>query len=143
MSKFPKQPRQRDDLKRWEDEGGAPRSGHPSRELPVAPEGKAQPDPYYFSVRTPGGVIEDPEWSTYASLQSAREDSVSKACDMIAEGDQKGEDRRSWHIEIMGRANQQVLAVALSEVLGPEAADQAAAKRTAAAWLRRKEANQS
>jgi hypothetical protein len=40
---------------------------------------------------------------------------------MIAEGDQKGEDRRSWHVEIMDRANQQVLAVAFSEVLRPNA----------------------
>jgi hypothetical protein len=39
------------------------------------------------------------------------------ARDVIAEGDQKGEDRRSWRVEIMDRANQQVLAVAFSDLL--------------------------
>nr|WP_162820908.1 hypothetical protein [Microvirga calopogonii] len=41
---------------------------------------------------------------------------------MIAEGDQKGEDRRRWHVEITNRANQPVLTVAFADVLGPTAA---------------------
>jgi hypothetical protein len=44
---------------------------------------------------------------------------------MIAEGDQKGEDRRSWRFEIMDRANQQVLTVAFSEVLDSNATREA------------------
>jgi hypothetical protein len=40
---------------------------------------------------------------------------------MITEGDQKGQDRRSWCVEIMDRANQQVLIVAFSDVLEPNA----------------------
>jgi hypothetical protein len=122
MSKAPKHPRQRDDLKRWDNEGGAPRSGHPSHEAPVAPERKAEPALYYFNVRTPSGVIEDPEGDTCSSLEAAREAALAKARDMIAEGNQKSEDRRSWYIEIKDRANQQVLTVAFSEALGPEAA---------------------
>lgn len=122
MGKVPKHPSQRDDLKRWDDEGGAPRSGHPSHEPPFAPERKAESALYYFNVRTPSGVIEDPEGGTYSSLQAARADALAKARDMIADGDQKGEDRRSWHVEIMDRANQHVSTVAFSEVLGPEAA---------------------
>lgn len=122
MSKTSKHPSQRDDLKRWDEEGGAPRSGHPSHEPSFAPESNAESALYYFNVRTPSGVLEDPEGDTYSSLQAARACALDKARDMIADGNQKGEDRRSWHVEIMDRANHLVLAVPFSEVLGPEAA---------------------
>jgi hypothetical protein len=80
---------------------------------------EAEPALYYFNVRTESGVIEDPEGDMHPSLQAAREAVLAKARAMIAEGDQKGEDRRSWRFEIMDRANQQVLTVAFSEALGP------------------------
>jgi hypothetical protein len=38
----------------------------------------------------------------------------------ISEGDQKGENQRSWCFEIMDRANQHALAV-ISEALAPQA----------------------
>ena len=115
MSKAPKRPSQRDDLRRWDDEGGAPRSRHSSHEAHHAPKHKAHPALYYFNVRTLSGLIEDPEGETYPSLQIAREDALAKARDMIAEGDQKGEDRRGWRFEIMDRASQHVLTVTFSE----------------------------
>ena len=121
MSKAPKHPSQRDDLKRWDDEGGAPRSGHPSQEPHLAPRDATEPALYYFNLVTSNGVIEDPEGDTFRDLRAARETALAKARAMIAEGDQKGEDRRSWRIEIMDRANQPVLTVAFSEVLGPKA----------------------
>jgi hypothetical protein len=121
MSKAPKRPRQRDDLKRWDDEGGAPRSGHPSHEPHRAPQHEVEPALYYFNLRTESGLIEDPEGDTYASLQAAREDALVKARAMIAEGNQKSEDRRGWRFEIMDRANQPVLTVAFAEVLDPKA----------------------
>ena len=43
-------------------------------------------------------------------------DALAKARDMIAEGDQKGEDRHDWSFEIGDRANQHVLTVAFSEI---------------------------
>jgi hypothetical protein len=36
---------------------------------------------------------------------------------MITDGDQKGEDRRSWHVEVMDRAKQPVLIAMFSEAL--------------------------
>jgi len=116
MSKAPKRPSQRDDLRRWDDEGGAPHSGHPSHEPHLTPKHEAEPALYYFNTRTPSGVIEDPEGDTYPSLKIARKDALAKARDMIAEGDQKGEDRHDWSFEIMDRANQHVLTVAFSEI---------------------------
>jgi hypothetical protein len=116
MSKAPRRPSQRNDLKRWDDEGGAPRSGHPSHEAHHAPKHEAHPALYYFNIKTPRCLIEDPEGEIYPSLQIARKDALAKARNMIAEGDKKGEDRRGWRFEIMDRANQHVLTVTFSEV---------------------------
>jgi hypothetical protein len=117
----PKNPGQPQDLKRWDDEGGAPRSGHHFSEPPPSPP-KAETALYYFNIRTESSLMEDPEGNRYSDLQAARDVAIAMVRDMIAEGDQQGEDRRGWHVEIMDRANQQVLAVAFAEVLGPKAA---------------------
>ena len=61
------------------------------------------------------------------SLQAARQDALAKARAMIVEGNQKGEDRRSWRFEIMDRANQLVLTVAFAEVSDPKATSQVGA----------------
>ena len=116
MSKDPNKPSQRQDLKRWDDEGGAPRSHHSRKPHPPS---KAEPALYYFNVRTEGGVIEDPEGEVYPDLQAVRAAAIAKARGMITEGDQKGEDRRGWRIEIMDRANQPVLTMMISEALDP------------------------
>jgi len=111
---------QRQDLTKWDDEGGAPRLGrHFSEPPPVQPT--AETALYYFNIRTDSSLVGDPEGNRYPDLQAAREVAIAMAHDMIAEGDQKGEDRRSWHVEIMDRANQQVLTVAFLEALGPQA----------------------
>ncbi len=122
MSKAPRRPSQRDDLKRWDDEGGAPRAGHPSHELHHAPKHEVEPALYYFNIRTPSGLIEDPEGDTYPSLQAVRDDALVKARAMIVDGNQTGEDRQSWRFEIMDRANQQILTVAFSEAFGSKVA---------------------
>ena len=116
MSKAPKRPSQRDDLRQWDEEGGAPRSEHPSREPHPAPTHATQQVLYYFNIKTPSGVIEDPEGDTYPGLQAARADALAKARDMIADGDQKGEDRHDSSFEIRGRGNQHVLTVAFSDI---------------------------
>jgi hypothetical protein len=96
MSKAPKRPSQRDDLRRWDDEGGAPRSRHPFHESHLAPKHKAQPALYYFNIRTPSGLIENPEGESDPSLQNALKDALAEVRTMIVEGDQKGEDRHDW-----------------------------------------------
>jgi hypothetical protein len=116
-----KKPNQYQDLTRWDDEGGAPRSGHHVSESPPSrPE--AETALYYFNVRTESSLIGDPEGNRYPNLQAVRDAAIAMARDMIVEGDQQGEDRRGWHVEVVNRANQQVLTVAFAEVLGPEAA---------------------
>jgi len=133
MSNDPKKPSPRQDLKRWDDEGGAPRSGHRSQEPPFAREHRGEAALYYFNIRAGSRLVDDPEGDTYPDLQAARDAALGMARDMIAEGDQKGEDRRSWRFEIMDRANQQVLTVTFLEDLG----------KATAARPRCKEGNQS
>ena len=116
MGKAPKRPIRRDNLRRWDDEGGAPRSGHPSHEPRPAPTHATQPALHYFNIGTPSGVIEDSEGETHPGLQAARADALAKARDMIADGDQKGEDRHDWSFEIRDRANHHVLTVAFSDI---------------------------
>ncbi|WP_420846322.1 DUF6894 family protein [Microvirga brassicacearum] len=120
MSNAPKHPSQRQDLKRWDDEGGAPRSGHRSCEPDHPSTNKLETALYYFNIRTEGGVIEDPEGVTRSDLQAVRKEALASARDLIAEGDQKGEERRRWRFEIMDRANQHVLTVGFSEALDSE-----------------------
>jgi len=110
----------RDDLTRWDDEGGAPRSGHHFGELSPS-RAQAETALYYFNIRTESGLVEDPEGNRYPDLLAARNVALAMAHDMMVEGDQKGEDRRSWRVEIMDRANQQVLTVAFSEAHSPTA----------------------
>ncbi|ANY82517.1 hypothetical protein BB934_29995 (plasmid) [Microvirga ossetica] len=81
-----------------------------------APTHATQPALHYFNIKTPSGVIEDPEGDTYPGLQAARADALAKARDMIADGDQKGEDRHDSSFEIRDCANQHVLTVAFSEI---------------------------
>ncbi|WP_445504597.1 DUF6894 family protein [Microvirga sp. G4-2] len=115
MTNAPRRSSQRQDLKRWESEGGAPRSGRRFHDPNPAPLPKAEPALYYFNIRTESGVIEDPEGNVCPDLQSAREKALIDASDIILKGDRLGEDRRGWCFEIMDRANQHVSAVPFSE----------------------------
>lgn len=108
---------QSQDLRRWDDEGGAPRSGRRFSEAPQL-QTASKLALYYFNVRTDGGLIEDPEGNVYADLHSAREEALTIAREMIATGDQ-AEDRKDWRIEIMDRANKPVLVVTFPEALDP------------------------
>jgi hypothetical protein len=117
----PRKPSQHQDLTRWDDEGGAPRSGHHLREASPS-QSETESALYYFNIRTESDLMSDPEGNRYPDLQAARNVAIAMARDMIAEGDQKGDDRRGWHVEITNRANQPVLTVAFAEVLGPTAA---------------------
>ena len=85
------------------------------------PQHEVEPALYYFNLRTESGRIDDPEGDTYPNFQAARENALTKARDMIAQGNQKDEDQRGWRFEIMDRANQPVLTVAFAEVLDPKA----------------------
>jgi len=117
----PKQASQHQDLTRWDDEGGAPCAGHHFSEPPPS-QSETETALYYFDIWTESSLMDDPEGNRYPDLQTACKVAIALARDMIAEGDQKGEDRRGWHIEITNRANQPVRTVAFAEVLDPSTA---------------------
>ncbi|MBM6583726.1 hypothetical protein ILT44_26345 [Microvirga sp. BT689] len=117
MSNAPKHPSSRNDLKRWDNEGGAPRSGHHRAHGASLSPTARHPALYYFNVRTEDGLIDDPEGSTHPGLQAARDQALSEARRIVAEGGLKGEDRRGWSFEITDRTNHPVLTVRFSEAL--------------------------
>jgi uncharacterized protein DUF6894 len=119
MSNAPKHPSSRNDLKRWDNEGGAPRSGRYSAQNASFLPAEWHRALYYFNVRTENGVVDDPEGSTHLSLRAARDQALSEARRILAEGGVKGEDRRGWSFEVTDRANHPVLTVRFSEALGP------------------------
>jgi hypothetical protein len=108
----------RQDLTWWDDEGGAPQSGHHSSASPPS-EPEAETALYYFNINTGSGLVQDPEGSKHPDLQAAREAAVAMARDLVVEGDQQGENRQSWRVEIMDRANQPVMTVGFVDVRGP------------------------
>ena len=93
MSNDPKKPRQCQDLRWRDDEGGAPRSGHHFRERRLPSPPKAKPALYYFNIQTEDSLTVDPEGDVYPSLQAVRAAAIAKARDMITDGNKKGEDR--------------------------------------------------
>jgi predicted lactoylglutathione lyase len=117
MAKAPKQPSSASLLQRWENEGGATKSVHRARgkPRPLAPEPATSL--YYFHIRTDSGVLQDPEGLTLPDLSAARQEALTTARDLIAEGDRQREDRRSWRFEIADRANDPVLQVVFSDAL--------------------------
>jgi hypothetical protein len=75
MINAPRQPSQRQDLDRWENEGGALRSGHRSHDPDPIALPTAEPTLYHFDIRTQSGLIEDPEGNVCLGIQSARKSS--------------------------------------------------------------------
>lgn len=120
MINLPRQPSQRQDLKRWENEGGAPRTGHRFHDPEPIPLPKAEPALYYFNIRTEGGLIEDPEGEVCSDIQSAQAKALTEASALLLQGDRTGENRRVWCFEITDRANQHVLTVAFSKAAEPQ-----------------------
>ena len=75
MSKASKHPGPREDIRRWNNEGGAP---DPDSISPGSLPSRARRRVMlcYFNVRTSSGVIEDPEGSTHPDLEAARRPAI-------------------------------------------------------------------
>lgn len=105
-------------LRRWENEGGAPRAHRRSRIKDAAPSAHDNAALYYFNIRTDHGALDDdPEGLTLPDLKAALYEALGLARECLAEGDRKGKDRRGWQVEIMDRANQHLLTVKFSEAM--------------------------
>jgi hypothetical protein len=65
--------------------------------------------------------MDDPEGNRYPDLQAARDVAVAMARDLTVEGEQQDENRQSWQVEIMDRANQLVMTVTFVDIRDPGA----------------------
>jgi len=77
------------------------------------------------------GFDGDSEGLTLRNQDAAHQEALARARELIAAGDQKGEDRRNWRYEITDRANQPVLTVLFSEALDPNHPVRSKARRAA------------
>jgi hypothetical protein len=74
---------------------------------------------YYLNIRMPDGFDEDPEGLRLPNVDAARQVALASARELIAAGERKGEDRRTWHYEITDRANDPVLTIPFSDAVPP------------------------
>jgi hypothetical protein len=65
--------------------------------------------------------MDDPEGNRYPDLQAARDVAVAMARDLTVEGEQQDENRQSWQVEVMDRANQLVMTVTFVDIRDPGA----------------------
>jgi hypothetical protein len=100
---------------RWDNEGGAPMARGHLRTRRSASVHPAKPALYYFNVRSGSALTDDPEGSALRDTEAAIEAVRALACDSLAAGDRRGENRREWQIEIMNRANRQVAMLVFAE----------------------------
>jgi uncharacterized protein len=101
-------------LRRWEDEGGAPIVPRRSRTKHGSLHN--QPALYYFNIRAENAALEsDPEGLTLPDLATAFQEGLAIARQSLAQGTQTGEDRRGWGVEVKDRADQPVMTVKFSD----------------------------
>lgn len=98
-------------LGRWDNEGGA-QGARPNARHAASPRTSAL---YYFNVRSDGALMDDPEGSTLPNTEAAIDQALALARDSLADGARNGEDRRSWHVEIMDRGNQHLVTVRFAD----------------------------
>ena len=103
-------------LQRWDNKGGAPRVRRTSKRGSSAPALQATSALYYFNIRSDRTLIEDHEGLILPDLKAALQEALALARQSLTEGDQRGENRRDWRVEIMDRANEHVMTVAFGEV---------------------------
>ncbi len=123
MSKSPKNPSQRNDLKRRKDEGGAPRS-KPTRKPRSSPKRKAENVLDSVSAEIPSHRTDAPHGSTVSSHPPAQNDSLFEDGKLIAHGIKAGEDQQHSHGEIRDEAKHPVQPVAVTDVPTPKEPDQ-------------------
>jgi hypothetical protein len=119
MSKAPKRPSQRDDLRRQDHEAGAQLPKSTTRKPRAAVKRKADTVLDSVSAEIPNGVMKGPDGDTVSSLPPAQGDTLVRDGSLVAEGDQNGPDRLSLHSRIRDEVEQPVPRVASMDGLAP------------------------
>jgi hypothetical protein len=119
MSKTPKRPSQRDDLRQQDDVAGAHPPKSSTRKPRAASKRRAERVLDSVSVEIPNGIMEGPDGNTVSSLPSERGDTLARDGSLVAEGNQNETDRQSPHSRIRDEVEQPVKPVALTDGLAP------------------------
>jgi hypothetical protein len=119
MSKAPKRPSQRDDLRRQDDEAGAHPPKSSTRKPRAAAKRRAETVLDSVSAEIPNGIMEGPDGNTVSSLPSERGDTLARDGSLVAEGNQNEPDRQGPHSRIRDEVEQPVKPVALMDGLAP------------------------
>jgi hypothetical protein len=119
MSKAPKRPSQRDDLRRQDHEAGAQPPKSSTRKPRAAAKRKADTVLDSLAAEIPNGIMEGPERDPVSNLPPAQGDTLARDGNVDAEGDQNGPDRQSRHSRIRNAVEQPAQTVALADGLAP------------------------
>jgi hypothetical protein len=119
MSKAPKRPSQRDELRQQDDEAGAQQPKSSARKPRAASKRKADTVLDSLAAEIPNGIMEGPEGTSVSSLPPAQGDTLARDGSLVAEGHQNGPDRLSPHSRIRDEVEQPVQMVALADDLAP------------------------
>ncbi|MBM6583645.1 hypothetical protein ILT44_25935 [Microvirga sp. BT689] len=127
MSKTPKRPSQRDDLRHQDGGAGGQRPKSSTRKPRTASKQKADAVLDSLDAEISNGVTEGPEGSNVSSLPHPQDDALATDSSVVAEGNQNGLDQQGTHSRIRDEVEQPVQTVALADGLAPTEPDQGVA----------------
>jgi len=127
MSKAPKRPRQRDDLRQQGDAAGAQPPKSSTRKPRVAPTRKMDTVLDSVSAEIPSGVMEGPMGNSVSSVVPERGDPLARERGLVAEGNQNVSDQKSPPSRVRDEVEQPVQTVALADVHVPTEPNQGVA----------------
>jgi hypothetical protein len=119
MSKTPKRPSQRDDLRQQDDVAGARPPKSSTRKPRAASKRRADTVLDSVSAEVANGIMEGPDGNTVSSLPSAQDGTLARDGSLVAEGNQNEPYRQGPHSRIRDEVEQPVKPVALTDGLAP------------------------
>ena len=127
MSKAPKRPSQRDDLRQQGDAAGAQPPKSSTRKLRGAPKRDADTVLDSLTAEIPSGAMEGPEGNPISSLPSERGDTLPSDGSLGAEGNQNESNQQSPHSRVRDEVEQTAQTVALADDFVPTEPNQGVA----------------
>jgi hypothetical protein len=127
MSKAPKRPSQRDDLRLQNHEAAAQQPKSSAHKPRATSKRKTHAVLDSVSVEVCNGVMEGPDGDTISSLPPAQVGTLVRDGSLVAEGDQTRPDRLSPHSRIRDEVEQPVQTVVLADNLAPTEPNQGVA----------------
>jgi hypothetical protein len=119
MSKTPKRPSQRDDLRQQDDVAGAHPPKSSTRKPRAASKRRADTVLESVSAEISNGIMEGPDGNTVSSLPSERGDTLARDGSLVAESNENEPDRQGPHSRIRDEVEQPVTPVVVADGFAP------------------------